>query len=52
MLATGGSANAAIGRLIDAGVQENILFLNVVSCPKGIISVYKRYQKVRINCCN
>ena len=49
MLATGGSANAAIGRLIDAGVQEeNILFLNVVSCPKGIISVYKRYPKVRI----
>jgi uracil phosphoribosyltransferase len=49
MLATGGSAIAAIGKLIDAGVQEeNILFLNVVSCPKGIMSVYKKYPKVRI----
>ena len=49
MLATGGSAIAAIGKLIDAGVQEeNILFLNVVACPKGIISVYKKYPKVRI----
>ena len=50
MLATGGSAIAAIGKLIiDAGVQEeNILFLNVVACPKGIITVYKKYPKVRI----
>lgn len=37
MLATGGSACAAIKCLLDAGVREDkILFLNVVSCPEGI----------------
>ena len=36
-LATGGSAITAIEVLKEAGVaEENILFLNVVSCPEGL----------------
>jgi len=37
MLATGGSALMAIQVLKDAGVkEENILFVNVLSCPEGL----------------
>jgi len=37
MLATGGSALKAIEVLKDAGVkEENILFVNVLSCPEGL----------------
>ena len=37
MLATGGSALTAIKVLTDAGVREqDILFINVVSCPEGL----------------
>lgn len=37
MLATGGSAMMAIQVLKDAGVkEENILFINVLSCPEGL----------------
>ncbi len=36
MLATGGSAECAIGKLVEAGVQaDRIVFLNVISCPEG-----------------
>lgn len=49
MLATGGSAKAAIGVLLDNGAFEgNILFLNVVSCPEGIEAILSMYPKVRI----
>ena len=40
MLATGGSAKAAIGVLLDNGAaEENIMFLNVVSCPEAIEAI-------------
>ena len=49
MLATGGSACMAIKVLLDAGVrEENILFVNVVSCPEGIQRLARDYPKVRI----
>jgi uracil phosphoribosyltransferase len=36
MLATGGSAIAAIDVLVDAGVPpERIVFVNLVCCPEG-----------------
>lgn len=51
MLATGGSAKAAIACCLEAGVsQENILFLNVVSAPEGIASVHKEYPDILIVC--
>ena len=37
MLATGGSAIKAIEVLMERGVPEqNIIFLNIISCPEGI----------------
>lgn len=50
MLATGGSAAKAIGRLIkDFGVlEERIIFLNVVACPEGIKCLSTNFPKVRI----
>ena len=47
MLATGGSAIAAIKVLIDVGVpEERIVFINLVCCPEGIRAMYKAYPKV------
>jgi uracil phosphoribosyltransferase len=49
MLATGGTALAAIQVLIDAGVpQERIIFVNVLSAPEGIEAVHDRYPAVRM----
>lgn len=49
MLATGGTAIAAIGVLLDHGVrEENIVFLNLLSSPEGIAAVTSRYPKVRM----
>lgn len=50
MLATGGSAALAIEKLKqDGGVkEENILFLNVVSCPEGLRHLAEKYPGVRI----
>lgn len=49
MLATGGTALAAIQILLDKGVaEENIVFLNLITVPEGITAVYQRYPKVRI----
>jgi hypothetical protein len=49
MLATGGSAKAAIQVLLDNGALEsNIVFLNVVSCPEGIAAISKAYPAVQI----
>lgn len=49
MLATGGSAKAAISVLLDNGAaEENILFLNVVACPEGIDAILSAYPKVKI----
>ena len=37
MLATGGSASMAIGKMIEQGVEpENITFINLISCDEGI----------------
>ena len=49
MLATGGSASLAIDTLLEAGVkEENIMFLNVVSCPEGLDHLSKNYPKIQI----
>jgi len=49
MLATGGSACAAIKCLLDAGVKEDrILFLNVVSCPEGIKKICTDHPGITI----
>eukprot|EP00438_Fugacium_kawagutii_P016269 Skav226632 [mRNA] locus=scaffold2041:603367:616535:+ [translate_table: standard] len=52
MLATGGSALTAIEVLKEAGVkEENILFINVVSCPEGLQALAKKAPGVRILTC-
>ncbi|KAF1788512.1 Phosphoribosyltransferase-like [Phytophthora cactorum] len=44
MLATGGSVNMAIKTLIDAGVeQKKITFLNVISCPEGLATLFNAF---------
>ena len=49
MLATGGSAIAAIKVLIEKGAEERrIVFFNVVSCPEGIKSIHSEYPNVTI----
>jgi uracil phosphoribosyltransferase len=49
MLATGGSASAAIDILLSKGVkEENILFLNFVSCVEGIEIMLNKYPKMKI----
>jgi len=49
MLATGGSAIAAIKVLLKVGVTEDkIVFINLVCCPEGIRAMYKAHPKVRI----
>ncbi|MFJ4095398.1 uracil phosphoribosyltransferase [Kitasatospora sp. NPDC089913] len=49
MLATGGTALAAIGVLLDHGVpEEHILFVNLLSAPEGIRAVHDRHPGVRI----
>ncbi|CDF38315.1 unnamed protein product [Chondrus crispus] len=47
MLATGGSALTAIGKLLEAGVkEENIIFVNVVAAPEGISNLLHRHPKI------
>jgi uracil phosphoribosyltransferase len=49
MLATGGTALAAIQILLDKGVaEENIVFINLITVPEGITAVYQRHPQVRI----
>jgi uracil phosphoribosyltransferase len=49
MLATGGSALAAIGILLDKGIkEENIIFLNLVACEEGIHNIFKKFPKIKI----
>ncbi|MFD5419205.1 uracil phosphoribosyltransferase [Streptomyces sp. NPDC127069] len=49
MLATGGSAKAAIEVLLDAGVEEgNIVFVNFLASPEGIEAVHAKYPLVKI----
>ncbi|MDX6719369.1 MAG: uracil phosphoribosyltransferase [Solirubrobacteraceae bacterium] len=49
MLATGGTARAAIQVLLDHGVaEERIIFINLLTVPEGIAAVCQRYPQVRI----
>ncbi len=49
MLATGGSAIKAIEVLLEHGVlEQNIVFLNIISCPEGIVALTAAYPKVTI----
>jgi uracil phosphoribosyltransferase len=49
MLATGGTALAAIQLLLDHGVAEHrIVFVNLITVPAGIAAVCRRYPAVRI----
>lgn len=49
MLATGHSVCLALDRLLELGVkEENILFLNLVSCPEGLSLLNKRFPKIKI----
>jgi len=49
MLATGGTALAAIGTLLELGVPEqNIVFVTFITCPEGIAAVRDSHPGVRI----
>ncbi|TCO62337.1 uracil phosphoribosyltransferase [Actinocrispum wychmicini] len=49
MLATGGTALAAIRALLDKGVPEDhIVFVNLLSAPAGILAVQYRHPQVRM----
>lgn len=50
MLATGGSAIKAVQTLVDKYQvkEENIIFLNVVSCPEGIEHFCTKFPKIRV----
>ena len=49
MLATGGTAKAAIQILLDRGVAEEcIVFVNLLTVPVGIDAVCRRHPRVRI----
>ena len=49
MLGTGGSWKIVIKNLVDRGVkQENIIFINLISCPEGLTSVLEAYPDIKI----
>jgi len=49
MLATGGSALCAIQVLIDKGAKpEQIVFMNVVSCPEGLKRMSDAYPTIKV----
>lgn len=49
MLGTGGSVNACITVLKEKGVkEENILFLNLISCEEGINKVFSKFPGIKI----
>jgi len=49
MLATGGSAKAAVKVLLEHGAAEDkITFFNVVSCPEGLRSMTSAYPRIKI----
>jgi uracil phosphoribosyltransferase len=49
MLGTGGSVNACIKVLKEKGVkEENILFLNLISCEDGLKSVFSHYPNIKV----
>jgi uracil phosphoribosyltransferase len=49
MLGTGGSAKLAIKILKEKGVkEENIVFVNLISCEEGITSLLNEYPGIKI----
>lgn len=49
MLATGGSALLALGKLIEAGVPENkIIFVTIVAAPEGIENVLSKHPGIQL----
>lgn len=49
MLATGGTALAATGLLLEKGVrEEDIVFVAFIAAPEGIAALHARYPKVTI----
>jgi len=49
MIATGGSVIKAIEELIKVGVQEqDITFVNLIACEKGLSKVLSIYPKIKI----
>jgi len=49
MLATGGTALAATGLLLERGVrEEDIVFVAFIAAPEGIAALHARYPKVTI----
>lgn len=49
MCGTGGTATMCIQKLIDEGVKEEaIIFINLVTCDRGISKVLDDYPKVRM----
>ncbi len=49
MLATGGSAIKAVEELVKVGVQEqDITFVNLIACEKGIQNLFKAFPNIRI----
>lgn len=49
MLATGGTALAALDVLLDRGVpEERIIFVNLITVPEGIAAVCRRHPGVRL----
>lgn len=49
MIATGGSAIASIEILLKKGIkEENIFFVNIISCEEGIKNLFVRYPKIHI----
>ena len=49
MLATGGSAERAINRLMGNGVKEpKIIFVNLISCPEGLQRLEDRCSQIQI----
>lgn len=49
MLATGGSALMAVGKLLQAGVKEgNIIFVNVVASPEGILNLLSKHPAIQV----
>lgn len=52
MLATGGSANAAVSYLREAGVAGTIKFLCMVAAPQGVEAVLAHDENVQIFTCS
>lgn len=49
MLATGGSAAVCIDVLLQHGVQqENIIFVNAISCPEGVHALFKKFPNIKL----